>query len=387
MARGYEAVHARKLDAEGVLVPLFFGFLFGFAMVKGVAYLPSVIYGQLQWDKFLLVKFYLSALSASLIGAAILSLCGSDAAARFQASRITVGPGFVSVAIGASLAGLGMALTGTEPAAAFTQTGTGVISGLYVLIGGLLAVLAYGFLYDQVFSKIDEQGRPSKSSLDEIFGAEYWQVALPLGLSIAALCWALETKWSSPWTQELPSGVAHDNGWLPHFKTAAWNVYYVGAFVGLLQIPLRASLNCLLDTTDAFVCCVTVPLKWISDNTSMDFPAWFKAHGSPGRLWGVFFFGAAALGGFLAAQLGGMLAFEHGFGIKWCLLGGFCLVLGALICGNCPTGLIVSGSSDLNVQCMLGAVLVLFCGMAAAHILKGADIHPEKTSTFLMVSF
>lgn len=68
MARGgYEQIGKRNIDAETIVIPLFFGFLYGFAVVKGVVYLPSVIFGQLQWEKFLLLKFYLAALATSLL--------------------------------------------------------------------------------------------------------------------------------------------------------------------------------------------------------------------------------------------------------------------------------------------------------------------------------
>lgn len=375
--RDYERIDKRSLDAEVIFIPIVFGLLFGFICAKGSVYLPSVIAGFLKWQQFLFLKFYLAAIIAALIGGSICNVLGGNAASRFSSSRITDSAGGLAMLIGAVAMGFGMTISAAEPALAFVQVGAGCWNSLYILLGGLLAVAVYGLLYDPVFSRLENTLRFNKNSLDDLFGCEYWHVALPLAALLSVLAYFLETKWAS--------GEAV-GPWIPNPKDKVWNIYFAGAVVGLILLPLRMSLFCILDSTYAFISTLCVPVSVIVEKMNCRLPNWIHSHKSTGPLWVLFFFASAMGGAALAAAWGGTMGNEQGRSPGWNLLGGFLLVLGALISGSDSTGMALSGVTDLNMMRTLGAIIIYACGVGAWAVLKAEDVKFESSAAMFLAA-
>lgn len=172
------------------------GALFGTALTAAGVYSPSVIIGQMQLSDFHMLKAFLAASASS----AYVSPCPllpnptnrQSSLAILIAQKLSLttckprSPNTVSLfskydgnIIGGALLGVGMALSGACPGTLLPQVATGVSSGPFVLLGGVLGGVIHAgwirrFVNVKKAEKKDEKmkGKENKEKVAvyEIFG-------------------------------------------------------------------------------------------------------------------------------------------------------------------------------------------------------------------------
>ena len=177
-----------------VIVGLLMGLVFGIALEKSRVFEPGMIVGQMQLRNFTMLKVFLS---ASVFGLLILSVMNG-------VFGIPLGPKGTNVAaniIGGLLLGAGFVIAGACPGTSLAQVGAGYKDAWFVLAGGVLGSLAYGYVKAPVADGILAIGSYGKLRLDQIFGMPFWALALIAAVLLAvALAW-LEKRF--PWREQL----------------------------------------------------------------------------------------------------------------------------------------------------------------------------------------
>ncbi|NBB90312.1 MAG: YeeE/YedE family protein [Spirochaetes bacterium] len=177
-----------------VTVGLLMGLVFGVALEKSRVFEPGMIVGQMQLRNFTMLKVFLS---ASVFGLLILAVMNG-------VFGIPLGPKGTNVAaniIGGLLLGAGFVMAGACPGTSLAQVGAGYKDAWFVLAGGVLGSLVYGYIKAPVADGILAVGSYGKLRLDQLAGMPFWALALIVAVLLTvALAW-LEKRF--PWRQQL----------------------------------------------------------------------------------------------------------------------------------------------------------------------------------------
>ncbi|KAH8429489.1 YeeE/YedE family protein [Aspergillus melleus] len=119
------------------------GALFGAALTVSGVYLPTTITSQMQLQDFTMLKVFLTASSASALVISLYERLMQRPLSRRPPSSIGwLGP-YDGNIIGGAMVGAGMTLTGACPGTVLVQVGTGISSGRYALLGGIIGGVLY----------------------------------------------------------------------------------------------------------------------------------------------------------------------------------------------------------------------------------------------------
>lgn len=177
-----------------VFVGLIMGVVFGLALEKSRVFEPGVIVGQMQLRSFTMLKVFLTSVAAGLVFLAVLHGAGA----------IELGPKatqLVANIVGGLILGSGLVLAGACPGTSLAQIGAGYKDAWYILAGGLLGALFYGYIKAPVIDPLLSIGDFGKVRLDEILSIPFWLLALLFaGVIVAVLYW-LEKRY--PWNAQL----------------------------------------------------------------------------------------------------------------------------------------------------------------------------------------
>ncbi|KAL3440415.1 hypothetical protein BJX65DRAFT_300502 [Aspergillus insuetus] len=117
------------------------GTIFGAALTVSGVYLPTTITSQMQLQDFNMLRVFLTASSASALVISFNERLMQCALNRRPPSSIGwLGP-YDGNIIGGAMVGAGMTLTSACPGTVLVQVGTGISSGRYVLLGGILGAI------------------------------------------------------------------------------------------------------------------------------------------------------------------------------------------------------------------------------------------------------
>lgn len=177
-----------------VIVGLLMGVVFGVALEKSRVFEPGVIVGQMQLRNHTMLKVFLTSVATGLVILAALHGFGA----------VELGPKatqLVANVVGGLILGAGLVLAGACPGTSLAQAGAGYKDAWYIIGGGLLGSLVYGYVKAPLIDPLLAVGDFGKIRLDEIVGLPFWVPALVFaGIIVAVLYW-LEQRF--PWQSQL----------------------------------------------------------------------------------------------------------------------------------------------------------------------------------------
>ncbi len=192
---------------SGILIGLATGLVFGFALEKSRVFEPGVIVGQMQLKNFLMLKIFLAAVITGLVALAVLNgLFGVKLSLKPLLWKADI--------IGGLVLGAGIAIAGACPGTSLAQVGAGYKDALFVVAGGIVGALVYGYNDAAITGWFAEKG--DKIGFDRMVGLPFWMVALLLAAALVGFLVVLERATS--WRDEV--GTSYD-GVPPPGATAA----------------------------------------------------------------------------------------------------------------------------------------------------------------------
>lgn len=177
-----------------VIVGLLMGLVFGFALEKSRVFEPGVIVGQMQLRNHTMLKVFLS---ASVFGLIILAVMNGV----FGVPLGPKGTNVVANIVGGLMLGAGFAMAGSCPGTSLAQVGAGYKDAWYVLAGGLVGALFYGYIKEPIADPILAIGDFGDLQIHELVGAPFWLVALIVAAVLGAFILWLEKRF--PWEPQL----------------------------------------------------------------------------------------------------------------------------------------------------------------------------------------
>jgi len=173
---------------EGILIGLATGLVFGLALEKSRVFEPGIIIGQMQLRTFIMLKVFLAAVITGLVVLAVMNgVFGVKLAIKPLLWKADI--------IGGLLLGAGIAISGACPGTSAAQVGAGYRDALFVVAGGVLGAMFYGYNNDTMTALLAETGE--KVGFDKLLGMPFWTAALALAIVLAVFVAALErmTLW------------------------------------------------------------------------------------------------------------------------------------------------------------------------------------------------
>ncbi|EAW12356.1 YeeE/YedE family protein [Aspergillus clavatus NRRL 1] len=178
------------------------GALFGAALTVSGVYLPNTIISQMKLQDFHMLKVFLTASSASALVISLYERLIKRPLSRRPPSSIGWFGSYDGNIIGGAMVGAGMVLTGACPGTVLVQVGTGISSGRYAMLGGLLG----GILYAQMAGLLGRAPgapctpTPAPSKIDHSLPAKLGvsPASAALAFQTMCVCLILATKTLAP---------------------------------------------------------------------------------------------------------------------------------------------------------------------------------------------
>eukprot|EP00801_Mesodinium_rubrum_P004401 Mrub_04404.p1 GENE.Mrub_04404~~Mrub_04404.p1 ORF type:complete len:373 (-),score=154.65 Mrub_04404:159-1223(-) len=353
-------------------------------MQKGQVFAPLNIADQFTFEKFIMLKMFLSAAAASMLIQIAMALYDSE---FFHKTRKENSITTWRIVLGGCTLGAGMYTAGSCPGNIYIQIGTNVEDVLYIAAGAVAGSLIY-YVFDEVLcvpSYFDNTNKKVKSIensdektkavpkyatlLDEFFGVSYYALAIPLALVLAAVVAGLE--YFFPFNSELSAANQYDPNSLNVFTQKSWPPWVAGVLVGCLQLPARLSNNKGLGSATSTYAAVSSLLGACGLEAKVTF-----AQNQMALLQFLYMVCGAVPGALTAALLSGQFgdrALVPGVGPVRGFAGGLLLLFGARLANGCTSGHGLTGFSNLSLQsvlntcCMFGSAIVT--GMTAKYLL------------------
>ncbi|XP_013410268.1 uncharacterized protein LOC106173630 [Lingula anatina] len=354
-----------KLKVIGVCTSA--GVVFGIAMEKGRVFEPEVIRSQMVFEKYIMLKMFLSAVSSGMFSMSVLSMLPVTQR-KFQKAQIEYvaclnNKGLLTVTLGAGLLGVGMTLSGACPGMVLVQVGALAENAIYTFSGALLGAALYGFVEPAVV-RLTKPSKPmTVLSLDGATHSPYFVLALPMAAMLGMAVAGLEL-WK-PWQTELAVDSAVGTSWL---SARAWPPALAGAIIGLLQVPILLAVSDTLGGSSSYCTIVSQLLVNRPLENLSSYLRKFKK--GMGNWWQVFYVSGAVLGGYLSASASGSLGTARGVAPLSALTGGALMLFGARLAGGCTSGHGLSGVGLLNLLSFAAVPAMFGGGILAALVLK-----------------
>lgn len=243
--------------------------------------------------------------------------------------------------------------------------------------GGLIGVVLYEVLQDKVFSKFEEMAKLERSTLDSLFKAEYYYVALPLAVCIGVGVFFFEQ--ALPWAKDLSlGGKGDDTTWFTDVKDM-WPPYVAGIAIGAMQLGIRAMEKTGITTDTAFASLTGLIMRpMLKDKT----PPHLKECCHKQYFWQMFFlFVGVPLGAFLGALSTDALMKATGPAWYFALGGGVLVLLGSRLANGCPLTHAVTGMSELSIISMICLVVNAGSAVGIGLLMKHFKLDPASSSS------
>jgi len=180
-----------------ILVGLGMGAVFGLALEKSRVFEPGAIISQMQIRTFLMMKIFLTAVATGLVILAFLNgVMGVKMAPKGLVWSADI--------VGGLALGAGIAIAGACPGTAFAQLGAGYRDAWFIVAGGIVGAMVFGYL-EPVLKPVLLAGGPGRVTIDKVLGIPFWAGALVLAGVLVAVLVALERH--KPWREEIGADV------------------------------------------------------------------------------------------------------------------------------------------------------------------------------------
>jgi len=370
------------------------GLLFGVAFYKSHVYEPQTIRGQFLFRRFIMLKVFFGAMGIGALIFSAMSYLGMEAFGKVRHlwKHTSMSRSWLTgAALGGTLLGIGMAVSGACPGMVWTALGAGTANSAVTILGGLAGALTYGLFAEKIQSGILMKGPAGPCAdvyADEALGMSSASgMTAFLGLVCLVGCAALEAL--VPWKSEVPvrlEGAMSDPSCL--FGTAsfsfvqcpAWPPSVAGLLIGALQLPAILLIGNVLGSSTAFQICACVWMLPLSAEKRARY-GYMNAFATPNpkSWWQLPYVAFAAVGACLCAGAANDDGGAAGVGNVAALVGGFLIIFGSRLGGGCTSGHGLSGCAMLMVQSWI-AVPAMFAGgilVAVAWQSVGAFFQPN----------
>jgi hypothetical protein len=180
-----------------ILVGLGMGAVFGLALEKSRVFEPGAIISQMQLRTFLMMKIFLTAVATGLV---ILALLNGVMGVKMAPKGLV----WSADIVGGLVLGAGIAIAGACPGTAFAQLGAGYRDAWFIVAGGIVGAMVFGYL-EPVLKPVLLSGGPGRVTIDKVLGVPFWAMALGLAAVLVAALVALERY--KPWREEIGADV------------------------------------------------------------------------------------------------------------------------------------------------------------------------------------
>ncbi|CZR68769.1 uncharacterized protein PAC_18668 [Phialocephala subalpina] len=148
------------------------GAVFGAALTAAGVYSPSVIIGQMRLSDFHMLKAFLAASASSALAIILAQRLNLTSCKPRTPNTLNLFSPYDGNILGGSLLGIGMALSGACPGTLLPQIATGVPSGPYVLLGGILGGIFFSGFGKKWIGKVEDKDALSKPTVYQKLGGD-----------------------------------------------------------------------------------------------------------------------------------------------------------------------------------------------------------------------
>ncbi|XP_071487501.1 thiosulfate transporter TsuA-like [Diadema antillarum] len=342
------------------------GMIFGIAAEKGRVFETATIRGQFIYQRFIMMKMFLSAAGTSCLCLALLSVIPATRH-KFEAARTAyvsclTQKGVITVIIGGAILGAGMAISGSCPGMVLVQIGAWLSNGggAVTFLGCIVAVFVYALL-EPCMTRLMAPAKPYDKYLADSF-VDKWKVhfaflAATMGVLMGLVVITIEIL--KPWTTDLanPNVIG---SWF--FENLAWPPYVSGIMIGSLQIPLILLMSDTIGGSSSYCTLCAQVLVTRRMEEWLPYLARFK-RGSE-NWWQVSYVLGAVVGACVSAAASRSLGSVPGVSLASSFIGGFLLIFGSRLASGCTSGHGLSGMAVLSLLSFL-AVAAMFAGGTA----------------------
>ena len=171
-----------------ILLGIFMGIIFGFALEKSKVFDPKTIIGQFQFKDFTMLKVFLSAIATGLVIFSIFFLLGFD--------RLTWKTTILSYdIIGGLLLGIGTVIAGACPGTVFAQIGAGYKDAWLTLLGAMTGAVLFVKIKPFIQALLGTPWPNEKLTLEGLLGLNFWNIAIIFIIFIIVTLYLIEKKY------------------------------------------------------------------------------------------------------------------------------------------------------------------------------------------------
>nr|XP_054763118.1 UPF0394 inner membrane protein YeeE-like [Lytechinus pictus] len=330
----------------------------------------ATIRGQFIYQRWIMMKMFLSAAATSCFCLALLSVIPATKNV-FESSRTAyvaglTQKGIISVTIGGAILGAAMVLSGSCPGMVLVQIGAWLSNGggAMTFFGCMVGVFLYA-LVEPLTTKMMSPTKPYDKYLADSY-TEKWKVpffamALIGGVMMGAVVVTIEVL--VPWKTDLANPNVKGS-WF--FETLAWPPYVSGILIGCLQIPLVLLMSDTIGGSSSY--CTLGAQALVTKRMELWSPYLAKFKRGAENWWQVFYVTGAIAGACISAAASGSLGSTPGVSLASSFLGGVLLIFGARLAGGCTSGHGLSGMGVLSVLSFVTVAAMFAGGTAFAFI-------------------
>jgi uncharacterized membrane protein YedE/YeeE len=342
-----------SLSPVGALALIGFGALEGLAFYRAGIYNPEAVHSQMQFRTMSMMKLFVAAVGASMVGQAVLNVFRPSA---FEATRVPKTIGWARAVGGSLLVGAGMSLCGFGPTL-FPGALVSVHGAHFAVLGGLVGGVAYGLLEKIGVLAVPvscDAATASSTLLDRASGAPYTVLASAAGATMIAASFALEQLWPH----------ASDMARLGAPFAAPMLPTLAGILIGANQVPLRliggehaggsTSVMSMLATATGGFIAERQRIPSLLSSKAVQFL--YVYVGTALGVWATMRFAPEAPA----------VATQQAYEPLRSFIGGLVLIAGARIADGCTCGHGISGFSELNKFSIAAAAAIFGGGMLTA---------------------
>jgi len=335
-------------------------------MQKGHVYEPANIRGQMLFQKWNMMKMFLSAAAMSLIAIAAVVLVVPGGRSKVVGARAWAFTGYrgtVAALLGGMTLGAGMSLAGACPGTVLIQVGSGVRWSLFTVAGAFTGALAFALIEPNVLRDLGilRAGMLSKPTWDSLIRLPYVVIAAIMAAVFGGAVYYIENYISS------------SGGITLSVYASEWPSWLSGIVVGSLQFFMLVFASETLGASRAYVTVVSNVLYFIMPGFVNNNSYLSGARTGTANMSQVIFVFCACIGAFISCFLAGSsFSGVSGFTPVSSFIGGVLIVFGGRLAGGCTSGQGLSGNGVLAINGMI-ATMGIFMG--AIPVAKFAQIN------------
>ncbi|KAH8895443.1 hypothetical protein GQ53DRAFT_715104 [Thozetella sp. PMI_491] len=318
------------------------GAVFGAALTAAGVYQPSTIVTQFRWDNWHMMEAFLTATAATT------SVLATSAAERIgyvklkprEYKSIGLFSYYDGNIVGGALLGAGMLLSGSCPGTVLAQMGTGIKSGYFAFMGGILGGITWSGLakpYLSSAAKASSRDAPKQLALNDVLAVNKSTAVVAMESIMLVAIGSMVLFTSHGAQAKIPSVVG-------------------GLLLGSAQVVSLALRKSCIGVSTVYEDMGNAFWRYLRGDRDTSGP-----HSSSATMFACGLVGGAWLLSTAFPQLVDTQSFS--IPAAQAAAGGFLMVLGARMAGGCTSGHGISGMSLLSISSMITIGTAMGVGM------------------------